>query len=182
MERRLRAPFGFPPRNWANDPGTDPVCGADTESYATSSTTGAHLLQYDGAECAASTIAVSGPKARSRSPRSRICAWMGCLKGSIPCSMGPRPTSADQYRRLPIKPRIASRWSTRCSSKARSAAAVQGLGTALYEEIPYDETGQPLAGTLADYLLPGAEVNETSITPRRVMAAIRKAGEAAPKP
>ena len=32
---------------------------------------------------------------------------------------------------------------------------VQGIGTALYEEIPYDETGQPLAGTLADYLLPG---------------------------
>ena len=109
---------------------------------------------------------------------------------------------------------------------------VQGIGTALYEEIPYDETGQPLAGTLADYLLPGAaempaikighlhsptphtaygmkgmgeggavappaaianavrdalvstgaEVNETPITPRRVMAAIRKAGEAAPKP
>jgi aerobic carbon-monoxide dehydrogenase large subunit len=26
---------------------------------------------------------------------------------------------------------------------------VQGIGTALYEEIPYDETGQPLAGTLA---------------------------------
>src|SRR3984893_13304711 len=33
---------------------------------------------------------------------------------------------------------------------------VQGIGTALYEEIPYNETGQPLAGTLADYLLPGA--------------------------
>ncbi len=33
---------------------------------------------------------------------------------------------------------------------------VQGIGTALYEEIPYDEQGQPLAGTLADYLLPGA--------------------------
>jgi carbon-monoxide dehydrogenase large subunit len=106
---------------------------------------------------------------------------------------------------------------------------VQGIGTALYEEIPYDEAGQPLAGTLADYLLPGAaempaikighlhtptphteygmkgmgeggavappaaianavrdalaalgaEVNETPITPRRVMAAIRKAREAA---
>jgi len=106
---------------------------------------------------------------------------------------------------------------------------VQGIGTALYEEIPYDETGQPLAGTLADYLLPGAaempaikighlhtptphteygmkgmgeggavappaaianavrdalaasgaEVNETPITPQRVMAAIRKAREAA---
>jgi aerobic carbon-monoxide dehydrogenase large subunit len=106
---------------------------------------------------------------------------------------------------------------------------VQGIGTALYEEIPYDEAGQPLAGTLADYLLPGAaelpaikighlhtpaaateygikgmgeggavappaaianavrdalagigapngaEVNETPITPRRVLAAIRQA-------
>ncbi len=32
----------------------------------------------------------------------------------------------------------------------------QGIGTALYEEMPYDEEGQPLASTLADYLLPGA--------------------------
>jgi len=31
----------------------------------------------------------------------------------------------------------------------------QGIGTALYEEMPYDGDGQPLAGTLADYLLPG---------------------------
>ena len=31
----------------------------------------------------------------------------------------------------------------------------QGIGTALYEEMPYDEAGQPLAATLADYLLPG---------------------------
>jgi carbon-monoxide dehydrogenase large subunit len=102
---------------------------------------------------------------------------------------------------------------------------VQGIGTALYEEIPYDEAGQPLAGTLADYRLPGAaelpairvghlstptphteygikgmgeggavappaaianalrdalagigaELNETPITPRRVVAAIDKA-------
>ena len=105
---------------------------------------------------------------------------------------------------------------------------VQGIGTALYEEIPYDVAGQPLAGTLADYLLPGAaempaikighlhtptphteygmkgmgeggavappaaianavrdalaaigaEVNETPITPRRVMAAIKAARDA----
>jgi aerobic carbon-monoxide dehydrogenase large subunit len=102
---------------------------------------------------------------------------------------------------------------------------VQGIGTALYEEIPYDEQGQPLVGTLADYLVPGAaelpsikiahlctptphteygvkgmgeggaiappaaianavrdalaalgaEVNETPLTPRRVLAAIRQA-------
>ena len=34
--------------------------------------------------------------------------------------------------------------------------AAQGVGTALYEEMPYDEQGQPLATTLADYLLPGS--------------------------
>ncbi|MBT3552431.1 MAG: xanthine dehydrogenase family protein [Rhodospirillaceae bacterium] len=32
----------------------------------------------------------------------------------------------------------------------------QGIGTALYEEIPYDENGQPLATTFMDYLIPGA--------------------------
>jgi carbon-monoxide dehydrogenase large subunit len=31
----------------------------------------------------------------------------------------------------------------------------QGLGTALYEEIPYDENGQPLASTFLDYTIPG---------------------------
>ncbi len=33
---------------------------------------------------------------------------------------------------------------------------VQGIGTALCEEIPYDQAGQPLAATLLDYHLPGA--------------------------
>ena len=33
---------------------------------------------------------------------------------------------------------------------------VQGIGTALCEEIPYDGAGQPLAATLLDYHLPGA--------------------------
>jgi aerobic carbon-monoxide dehydrogenase large subunit len=33
---------------------------------------------------------------------------------------------------------------------------VQGIGTALYEEIPYDDRGQPLATTLADYMVPCA--------------------------
>jgi aerobic carbon-monoxide dehydrogenase large subunit len=32
----------------------------------------------------------------------------------------------------------------------------QGIGTALYEEMPYDAAGQPMGSTLADYLLPGA--------------------------
>ena len=34
--------------------------------------------------------------------------------------------------------------------------AAQGIGTALYEEMPYDAFGQPGAATLADYMLPGA--------------------------
>lgn len=32
----------------------------------------------------------------------------------------------------------------------------QGIGTALYEEIPYDEMGQPLATTFSDYFVPCA--------------------------
>lgn len=32
----------------------------------------------------------------------------------------------------------------------------QGIGTALYEESPYDANGQPLASTMMDYILPGA--------------------------
>ena len=32
----------------------------------------------------------------------------------------------------------------------------QGIGTALFEEMPYDDSGQPLANTLAEYLLPSA--------------------------
>lgn len=34
--------------------------------------------------------------------------------------------------------------------------AAQGIGTALYEEMVYSKEGQPLASTLADYILPGA--------------------------
>jgi carbon-monoxide dehydrogenase large subunit len=33
--------------------------------------------------------------------------------------------------------------------------AAQGIGTAIYEESPYDANGQPLASTFADYVLPG---------------------------
>jgi aerobic carbon-monoxide dehydrogenase large subunit len=32
----------------------------------------------------------------------------------------------------------------------------QGIGTALYEEIPYDEIGQPLATSFGDYMVPCA--------------------------
>jgi carbon-monoxide dehydrogenase large subunit len=40
----------------------------------------------------------------------------------------------------------------------------QGIGTALYEEIPYDENGQPLATTFADYIMPTApEIPEIKI-------------------
>jgi carbon-monoxide dehydrogenase large subunit len=42
--------------------------------------------------------------------------------------------------------------------------AAQGIGTALYEEMPYDGRAQPLASTLSDYLLPGpTEVPEIRI-------------------
>ncbi|MGS1095286.1 xanthine dehydrogenase family protein molybdopterin-binding subunit [Aquamicrobium terrae] len=103
----------------------------------------------------------------------------------------------------------------------------QGIGNALLEESPYDETGQPLASTFLDYLLPGftevpsarishivspspftrygikgmgeggaigapaaivnavndalhglgVEINETPVTPRRILKAIERAAK-----
>jgi aerobic carbon-monoxide dehydrogenase large subunit len=35
-------------------------------------------------------------------------------------------------------------------------AVAQGIGAALYEEVVYDEAGQPLTGSFADYLVPSA--------------------------
>jgi carbon-monoxide dehydrogenase large subunit len=32
----------------------------------------------------------------------------------------------------------------------------QGIGTCLYEAMPFDDQGQPLASTMIDYMLPGA--------------------------
>jgi carbon-monoxide dehydrogenase large subunit len=110
--------------------------------------------------------------------------------------------------------------------------AAQGIGTALYEESPFDPNGQPLASTFADYLLPGpteipairiyhletpspytefgikgmgeggaiappavifnavndalrslgVELNETPLTPRRLLAALERAKSPAPEP
>ncbi len=37
-----------------------------------------------------------------------------------------------------------------------AGGTAQGIGTALLEEMPFDEQGQPLASTLAEYSLPGA--------------------------
>ena len=42
---------------------------------------------------------------------------------------------------------------------------VQGIGTALFEEMPFDASGQPLASTLADYHLPVA----ADIPPIRIL-------------
>ena len=37
-----------------------------------------------------------------------------------------------------------------------TGGVAQGIGTALYEEMPFDENAQPLGSTLVDYILPGA--------------------------
>ena len=47
----------------------------------------------------------------------------------------------------------------------------QGIGTALYEEMPFDTNGQPLASTFADYLLPGpTEVPEPRLDHMETLA------------
>lgn len=47
----------------------------------------------------------------------------------------------------------------------------QGIGTALYEEMPFDQNGQPMASTFADYLLPGpTEVPEPRLDHMETLA------------
>ena len=54
---------------------------------------------------------------------------------------------------------------------------LQGLGGALYEEFAYDDRGQPLAVTFADYLLPGAtEIPDIKIGHMVTPAAYTKFG------
>ena len=46
-----------------------------------------------------------------------------------------------------------------------AGAAAQGIGGALFEELAYDENGQPLSVTLADYMMPtAAELPEVEVT------------------
>lgn len=53
----------------------------------------------------------------------------------------------------------------------------QGIGTALYEEIPYNEDGQPTATTLLDYILPGAtEVPDMRIEHQETLSPFTELG------
>ncbi|HVZ51662.1 MAG TPA: xanthine dehydrogenase family protein molybdopterin-binding subunit [Pseudolabrys sp.] len=56
--------------------------------------------------------------------------------------------------------------------------AAQGIGTALYEEMAYDESGQPMAATFADYHLPGApEVPAIGIDHMQIPSPISRFGQ-----
>ncbi|WP_424811179.1 xanthine dehydrogenase family protein molybdopterin-binding subunit [Roseococcus sp. YIM B11640] len=54
----------------------------------------------------------------------------------------------------------------------------QGIGTALLEEMPYDASGQPLASTFVDYMLPGAaEVPDIEIHHMETPSPISRFGQ-----
>ena len=58
-----------------------------------------------------------------------------------------------------------------------AGGVAQGIGTALFEEVPYDDYGQPLATTFADYLLPGAvEIPDIKIGHMVTPATVTKYG------
>jgi aerobic carbon-monoxide dehydrogenase large subunit len=55
--------------------------------------------------------------------------------------------------------------------------AAQGIGTALFEESPYDGNGQPLASTLLDYILPGpVELPKFRLAHRETLSPYSKFG------
>ena len=59
--------------------------------------------------------------------------------------------------------------STRCSSRASSTAGVAaGVGQALYEQVVYDDDGNPLTGNFVDYAIPSAaEFPSFEVAPHR---------------
>ena len=124
-----------------------------------------------------------------------------------------------------ISATIVSRYAEAIEDFVSNGGAAQGIGTAMYEEVQYDASGQPNVSTFADYVIPGAtelpsfrmvhmetpspytkfgvkgmgeggaiappaaifnavndalqslgvEVNETPLTPRRLLEAIQRA-------
>ena len=112
--------------------------------------------------------------------QSRICGCTNCRPASSRCSTRPRPMSR---RSAPASISYATHGAVVAVDPETGAVelldfavaedcgtmvnpmlvegqirggVVQGIGTALYEEIPYDAQGQPLAATLLDYHMPGA--------------------------
>ena len=75
------------------------------------------------------------------------------------------PTPAASPSSAMRSPTTSARRSIRSWWKARSPAAWRkGIGGALLEEFLYDENGEPLSVTFADYLMPTArEIPELSI-------------------
>ena len=145
---------------------------------------GAHLLQCEPEEARCVGGAVTGPQGRSV-PLAEI-AKVAHLRmhelppGSSRCSTRPPPTSpaistgvysyATHGAVVAVDPEtgaielldfaVAEDCGTMVNpmlveGQIRGGVA-QGIGTALYEEIPYDRHGQPLAATLLDYHLPAA--------------------------
>ena len=58
----------------------------------------------------------------------------------------------------------------------------QGVGTALYEEMNFDSSGQPLASTFADYLLPGpTEVPAPRLRPHGDAGALHRVWREGPR-
>ena len=105
---------------------------------------------------------LAGALGRFWEVRGHLTEGRRCLAEALSDDEGPRSQEAGHTNVVPPgTPRAkALRWA---GFLAHSQGDL-GPARALYEESLYDANGQPLATTLADYLLPGA----TDIPPLRV--------------
>ena len=145
---------------------------------------GAHLLQCEPAEAHCADGAVTGPQGRSV-PLAEIARIAHLRMDGLPPGMEPLLDVTATYEPaistgvysyathgavVAVDPEtgaielldfaVAEDCGTMVNpmiveGQIRGGVA-QGIGTALWEEIPYDKAGQPLAATLMDYHLPGA--------------------------
>ena len=146
---------------------------------------GAQLLQTDAAHVTVRGGEVAGPRGSITLQRDRADLVSAAAKSAKRCRHGRHGSDRSVTGRTPIPGRSATPRMRRSSRSIRRSASVeildyvvvedggklvnpmvvdgqilgglaQGIGTALYEEMPFDAAGQPLASTLADYLLPGS--------------------------
>src|ERR1035438_440683 len=88
-----------------------------------------------------------------------------------------RSSSSSSTTRIVSWPPLTSPPRATSGGGALTGSLAQGIGTALYEEMPYSSDGQPLASTFMDYLVPGAsEVPQVRIEHLSIPSPITRYG------
>jgi carbon-monoxide dehydrogenase large subunit len=95
-----------------------------------------------------------GLEAQARYAPDSFCTWSNACHICV-CEVD-RDTGAVEILRYLVSEDCGVMINPNVVEGQIAGGVVQGIGGVLYEHLPYDETGNPLATTFVDYLLPTA--------------------------